>query len=146
MAPAAVCGRANDMKTFEVDPGERYFPTGIHVRPGERYTFQATGQWKDGDERCDHTGWIKPSYRWLTRFNRVKGEHFFRLCACIGKHDRHAFAINTDQPWQVAADVDTERDSQLYLFANDHPWMYWNNRALPASEGGPMHVTVTRLP
>jgi len=133
------------MTTITVDPRERYFPTGIEVKPGERYGFSAVGEWIDWTKRCDHTGWDEPGYRWFKRFNRVKGERFFRLCACIGKHDRHAFAIDVNQPWDVPRDIDTAGDTQLYLFANDLPSMYWNNRKLKPEEGVPLQVTITRL-
>jgi|GEM_PF-317562 len=132
----------SESTTLEVDPRKCHVPTGINVQPGERYTFTAAGKWKDWFVTCDHRGW---GSGWPLRFNRVKGQPFFRLCGSIGKDDRAAFAINTTQPWTVPDTPPPDGDDQLYLFANDHPWMYWNNRTLTEDKGGPMRVTITRL-
>jgi len=132
---------AFESTTIEVDPRKFHVPTGINVQPGERYTFTGAGKWKDWFVICDHQGW---GSGWPLRFNRVKGQPFFRLCASIGKHDINAFAIDTTQPWTVPDTLPPDGGHQLYLFANDHRWMYWNNRTLTEEQGGPLRVTITR--
>ncbi len=128
---------------MDVDPRERYVETHLSVHPGERYRFSATGKWKDGFmSPCGPEGWGGGA---LTRFARVKGQPFFRLCASIGKDDHTAFAVDTTQPWTVPDITPPNGDRQLYLFANDLWLMYWNNRALTEEEGGPLRVTITRL-
>lgn len=128
--------------TIDVDPGLLHVPTGIAVRAGEQYSFSATGKWKDWYIVCDHRGWGRG---WFTRLPRVPGQPFFRLCGCVGKQDGGAFAIDMTRPWTVPDIRPSEDDTQLYLFANDIRWMYWNNRVLPKEQGGPMRVTVARV-
>lgn len=131
-----------ETRTTEVDPRRHYVRTGITLEPGQRYTFTATGKWKDWKETCDHHGWHTG---WMTHFARVKGVALFRLCGAIGKNDRNLFAIDTTQPWTVPETLPADGDHQLYLFANDGRWLYFNNHALSPEEGGPTRVTITRV-
>lgn len=131
-----------ESRTIEVDPRKLYVPTNIRVTAGERLTIAATGKWADWFQTCDHRGW---GGGLLTRFARVKNVSLFHLCGCIGRDDRHAFPIDTTRPWTVPDTLAVNGDHQLYLFANDWRWLYWNNRALSAEEGGPMRVTITRV-
>ncbi|AHF00016.1 hypothetical protein [Thioalkalivibrio paradoxus] len=128
--------------TIDVDPRALYVPTGLVLGAGERYRLTADGKWRDGFVTCGPEGWGRG---WPTRFNRLPGQPFFLLCGCPGRNDQHAFAVGTARDWEVpdAADPD---GLALYLFANDWRWMYWNNRALTAQRGGPLRVTITRLP
>jgi hypothetical protein len=76
----------------------------------------------------------------------VPGAPFFRLCGCVGTDDRQPFAIGGERPeWIVPDAVAVQADRQLYLFANDWPCMYANNRALGEAEGGPLRVAIQRL-
>lgn len=127
-----------ESRSLAVDPRECYMPTEVTVAPGERYGFTATGQWRDWYKTCGPEGW---GGGWLTRFSRLPGQPFFRLCATLGKDDDTAFAVDTTQPWTAPPGVPA--DSQIYLFANDLRGMYWNNRTVPDH---PLTVTITRLP
>jgi tetratricopeptide (TPR) repeat protein len=127
---------------IEVDPSRMHVPTHLALRAGQTYSFAVSGKWKDWLVVCDHQGW---GSGWLTRFNRVKGHPFFRLCGCIGQHDKNAFVIDTSQPWTVPNSLAPDDDCELYLFANDHRWMYWNNRILTEAQGGPLRVTIARI-
>ena len=133
---------ATESRTIRVDPRELHVPTGITLKPGQHYTFTATGKWKDWFKTCDHRGW---HHGWMTRFARVKGAPLFQLCGAIGRDDRNLFVIDTSQPWTVPDNLPAGDDQQLYLFANDWRMMYLNNRELPPEEGGPMRVTITRV-
>ena len=129
--------------TVAVDPRLRYQPTGLGVRPGEQYVLAASGKWRDGFKICGPAGW---GSGWLTRFNRLPRQPFFYLCGCLGRDDRQAFPIGVTREWSVPAAIPGPDDSRLYLFANDWPMMYWNNKALDETEGGPLSVTITRVP
>jgi hypothetical protein len=126
-----------------VDPRPFFVPSGIYVAPGERYRFVASGKWRDWFRRIDADGWSCALLHWR---NRVPGQPFFRLCGCVGTDDRQAFAIGSERPeWIVPDAVAVQADRQLYLFANDWPCMYANNRALGEAEGGPLRVAIQRL-
>ncbi len=131
-----------ESKTIEVDPRKLHVPTGIILKPGQRYAFTAIGEWGDWIKTCDHRGW---HHGWMTRCARVKDASLFQLCGAIGKNDRNLFAIDTSQTWAVPDVLLADGDQQLYLFANDLRIMYFNNRELPPEEDGPMRVTITRV-
>lgn len=126
-----------------VNPKELYVPTGIELHPGQHYAFAASGKWRDWCKDCDADGW---GAGLAARWNRVAGERFFLLCGTLGRDDRLAFAIGSDRPdWCVPDEVAAFPDRQLYLFANDWRWMYFNNHELDEEHGGPMRVRITRL-
>jgi hypothetical protein len=131
-------------RRLAIDPRARFVPSGLIVAPGELYRFTATGKWRDGGRApCDANGWACPA---LHGANRLPGEPFFKLCACVGTDLAQAFAIGTGPvDWIVPATIATLPDRQLYFFANDWPFMYWNNRALYPAEGGPLQVTIKRI-
>jgi hypothetical protein len=132
-----------DTLELTVDPRARHVSTGLSVAPAERYVFTATGMWRDWCKDVGPEGW--GSGFW-TRFNRVRGAPFFLLCGSIGRDDAHVFPIGTElTDWTVPGQVTALADRQLYLFANDWPGMYWNNRALEEKDGGPLRVRVTRV-
>jgi len=124
---------------IEVDPGKLFVPTDLSVSPGERYGFKAEGKWRDLFRKSGAEGW---GGGWLTRFARVPGQPFFRLCGAVGRDDESAFAVDLTHPWTVPDAVSTSSDRQLYLFANDLCFMYGNNHAIPDD---PLRVTITRL-
>ena len=124
--------------TVEVDPANYYYSTEVDVVAGEKYSLLATGKWKDLFRLCDATGWQS---KLLQRFNRLPEQPFFLLCGSVGKSDTFAFVIGKELEWTVP---DTA-NGELYLFANDWPFMYWNNCAASPSEGGPMIVRITRI-
>lgn len=124
---------------LELDPSLPFVPTGLSVLPGELYRFEAQGKWRDWFVKCGAAGW---GGGWLTRFSRMSGQPFFRLCGVVGRDDKAAFAVDLEEPWSVPPEVARESDPQLYLFANDLRCMYWNNHVDPTD---PLTVTITRL-
>ncbi len=108
----------------------------LEVVIGECYRFAVPeGQtWKDffGLITCGPEGF---SYRLFRKHLRVPSKPYFYLCGLVDDGtDVHTFAIGK-QPlhgWKAPA------TGKLYLFANDVPGFYWNNR-------GEMIVIVERL-
>lgn len=131
----------NESHAMTVNPRLLHVPTGLIVSAGQVYTFAAVGQWKDCRRVCGPKGW---NGRCLQRFNRLPGKPFFLLCGSVGQVDNTAFAIGDRLEWRVPDDTFTQRDRQLYLFANDWRFMYLNNHELDASQGGPMRVSIVR--
>jgi hypothetical protein len=124
-----------------VNPRDRFFPSGIEITPGAQYQFQAEGKWKDAWIVCGAEGWRSV----LTGLNRLPGQPIFSLCGTVGKNLDHVFHIGKDCDWGLSAEFVGLPDRQLYCFANDWPFMYWNNISLSAKEGGPLCVTIKRL-
>jgi len=126
-----------------VNPAAHFHPTGLDITPGAHYRFIASGQWQDGFKRVGPQGWCLPL---MERFNRLPGQPFFLLCGCVGRELAQAFAIGAGlADWLAPAALAEQADRQLYLFANDWAWMYWNNHALGPEHGGPLSVQITRL-
>ena len=66
--------------TVSVDPRPFFVPTGIEVDPGQRYSFTASGKWKDWFRIVGPEGWkLWP----LHLRNRVPRAAFFCLCGCV---------------------------------------------------------------
>ena len=126
-----------------VDPRVLNYPTGVTVAKGEEYRITASGKWLDWFICCGPNGW--GDWYPLKKYNRKPGEPFFLLCGNVGKHvdDTLAFCIGEKEEWIVpdlVKDGQALKDCQLYLFANDMPIAYGNNRQLARD---PMKVVIT---
>lgn len=128
-----------------VNPKIKYVESGLLVSVGEDYSFSACGLWKDGHKICDAKGWSDGLLRIFMRFNRFPNHPYFLLCGVVGRDERHAFPIGVQKEWTVPANLGGESSGCLYLFANDIPFMYFNNRELDESQGGPLLVVITRI-
>jgi hypothetical protein len=136
----------NESRSVEVDPREKFFPSGIEIMPGAKYQFKAEGKWKDYMIVCGPKGW--PSSL-LAAWNRLPGQRIFALCASIGNEEKNlskqAFYVGEDRIWSAPHESIGLSNRQLYFFANDWPSKYKNNEVLPPEKGGPLRVTITRL-
>lgn len=125
-----------------VCPAERYFPTGVLLTPGATYQFDAQGLWRDGWIRVGPEGW--PGLV-LQAWNRLRWRPFFLLGGAMGRSEQHLFAIGRGRRWTAPATLPADADRALYLFANDWPGMYANNRTVADENGGPLRVTISRI-
>ena len=123
-------------------PAEHYFPTGVLVTPGATYQISAQGLWKDSWITVGPQGWYGLL---LEAWNRLPWRRFFLLCGSIGRSDEQAFAIGASRRWRAPDVIRSADDRQLYLFANDWPSKYDNNRAVSDADGGPMRVAIQRI-
>jgi len=126
-----------------VCPAERYFPTGVLLTPGATYQIDAQGRWQDGWIRIGPNGW--PGLLLEAR-NRLPWKRFFLVGGAIGRSEAHLFPIGQSRRWSAPTTLAQGEDSELYLFANDWPGMLHNNRSVPDVKGGPLRVSITRLP
>ena len=126
-----------------VCPAERYFPTGVLLTPGATYQIDAQGRWQDGWIRIGPNGW--PGLM-LEAWNRLPWKRFFLLGGAIGRSEAHQFPIGQSRRWSAPSTLSQGDKSELYLFANDWPGMLHNNRSVPVDKGGPLRVSITRLP
>jgi hypothetical protein len=96
--------------------------TGLDIRQGEHWAFEATGIWCDWYVRCGPEGYSS-ALLWLWRNKkRVPTAPWFCLIGAIGTDPSAVFAIGAGRPAEAFS-----RSGRLYAFANDHPDMYWNN-------------------
>lgn len=131
---------------IEVDPRNKNFPTQILACAGREYLFVAEGCWKDWFVHCGPDGW-GPKWGLFARRNRVAGEPVFALCGNIGKSedDAHNFCVGGFGSWCAPQQLSGSQDQEIYLYANDWPDKYENNRALDKRCGGPMAVRIFEL-
>lgn len=135
----------NEKQTVTVDPALHYSPTDLLVFAGEEYEFSAAGKWADASIQCDADGWIKEGFfTFLSRFNRLRPYRYFLLCGNLAKRESTNFAIGKQKEIQIRGDKNAGGPFDLFLFANDLWFMYWNNKALDQKHEGPMRVTIQR--
>jgi hypothetical protein len=117
-----------------IEAREHWNTTGITLRKGEVYSVTASGEWHDAGKVCDAGGWVSDSalIRDLEHFRRVRDANWFALIGAFDKDRRTEFVIGAST--QFTAD----RDGELTCFANDAPFMYWNNK-------GSVEIRVTRI-
>jgi hypothetical protein len=133
-----------ELGAVQLKPGEtiditvharaKWGATPLWLSKGERYRFAASGAWHDANIATGPAGYESPSigFRLLASFRRVKEANWFALIGTIQQSEDSALIIGQ------GADLEIPRDGPLYCFANDLPFMYFNN-------SGQVSVAVTRL-
>lgn len=119
---------------MRVDAAEPWNDTGLDVEAGDGLVVAATGEWWDRQFRATAAGYEAPWYLrvwgWLRRCPRGK---WFELSGAVGRSNRHAFPIG------ARGEVTVPASGRLFLFANDVPGFYGNNR-------GALDVEIGRSP
>ena len=118
-------------------------PQGDCSHQGASYRIEAQGHWQDGWIRVGPNGWRGLL---LEAWNRLPWRPFFLLGGAIGRSEAQLFAIGRSRRWTAPATLLPEANWQLYLFANDWPGKLPNNRSVADDKGGPLPVSITRLP
>ncbi len=113
---------------------ERWNDTGIEVLRGEEYSLQADGTWSDASIEKNADGYSSSNslFQVTEGFRRIPSAAWFALIGTVGRDLRDAACIG------VSGRLQATRDGNLFCFANDLPFMYWNN-------SGSIRVTVTRI-
>jgi hypothetical protein len=104
--------------------------SGIDVVSGQVFSFAAPpGQeWTYWQRRCSADGYASSVFgRPLEVFRRVPRADWLQLVCTIGKSSKRSTIIGSR-----LVDFAPAYRGRLYLFANDLPWMYWNNRGMIA--------------
>jgi hypothetical protein len=135
----------NEETSVTVDPTIYDVDSGIDVLAGERYSFSASGMWQDGNCKCDANGWNSPLFSVGRILNRLRGRNYFLLCLNLDREKSTYAGVGTERKhWDVPGDAKSQ-PRRLHFFANDWAFMYSNNKALPAADGGPLVVAVKRI-
>ena len=117
---------------FEVKAALEWNRTTFQVTPG-KWRFRATGTWYDAVIPCSADGYAAPLFYATNVLPRIRDDgRYFRLMGRIvagadpqppAQDDPAAtFVIGTDSGVLTLATAGT-----LFVFANDHKGMYWNN-------------------
>lgn len=119
--------------TVTVPARAMWHDTRVCTRAGEEYQFSASGSWIDWYIPCDANGWVsiiplKP----LEAMRRMPDANWFALVGCIERDLKHTFLIGREARVKMSA------GGELYCFANDAPWAYWNNL-------GSLKLKITRI-
>jgi hypothetical protein len=104
--------------------------SGIDVVSGQVFNFAvpASEEWTDWRNRCNADGYTSTHLmRRLEIFRRVPKARWLQLIGTIGKSIRSPVVIGSQ-----FLEFLPSSPGRLYLFANDVPWMYWNNRGMIA--------------
>ncbi|WP_044290745.1 hypothetical protein [Rivularia sp. PCC 7116] len=115
---------------------EKWNNTGINLIANQEYhlTASASEKWVDWFILCNADGF--PSSNWILknteRLRRVPDENWFALIGAINFDSGNLFKIGTDKKLQPT------QSGILTCFANDIPFMYWNNK-------GSIQLVVTRI-
>jgi hypothetical protein len=118
---------------IHLEPGEKFI-TSVHSRlkwndttlillKGERYSLEASGTWHDAGISSRADGYPSSSFlfRILERLRRSPGDNWFALIGAIGRGESKKFLIGQ------GVQKDIEADGVLHCFANDLPFLYFNN-------------------
>jgi hypothetical protein len=104
--------------------------SGVNVVSGQAFNFAvpAAEKWTHWRTRCDADGCESTYYvRRLEVFRRVPRGRWLQLIGTIGKSIRSPALIGSQ-----FSNFFPPYAGRLYLFANDIPWMYWNNQGMIA--------------
>jgi len=104
--------------------------SGVNVVSGQVFNFTVPGaeEWTHRRNRCDADGYSSTHLtRRLEIFRRVPRAKWLQLVGTIGKSVRSPIVIGSQ-----FLEFLPPSPGRLYLFANDLPWMYWNNRGMVA--------------
>jgi len=128
--------------TCEVLAESKYNWSGVGLKAGASYSFfvPEDDTWDDASITCGPAGWESEQLPWykegivkaFEKRRRLKGANWFALIGALGDEDIELFLIGDKaEPYKAP------HDAELYLFANDLPSKYHNNK-------GSLLVTITR--
>lgn len=105
--------------------GQAYNATGVIAHPGQTFRFAASGRWKDAGTESGPAGYAGAGLMRLAgSFKRYPSAPWFALVGALGHDDGCLFMIGEASVWTN----DTNRGAELYAFANDARFFYWNNK------------------
>lgn len=106
----------------EIPARPRWVSTFVRVEKDEQYTLAAQGEWHDASIGTGPQGYASPNagFRAVERWRRAPEARWFEL---VGSIDQDVlFRIGAGTTLLVA------KSGVIVCFANDLPFMYWNNK------------------
>ena len=119
--------------TLRVKARSKWNVSDLHLTEACRYDFRATGNWVDLIKRTDANGFTSQllTLRLTESRRRSPNENWLCLIGAINCDVTQQFALGARRSLIMPA------SGRLTTFANDLPFMYWNNF-------GSLTLTVTR--
>ena len=109
--------------------------SGVDVVSGQSFAFVVpdSERWTDWKKQCNADGYDSTQLmRPWESLRRVPQARWFQLICTIGKTNQSPIVVGSH-----LLDFLPPSPGRFYLFANDIPWMYWNNH-------GTIAVRITR--
>jgi hypothetical protein len=125
-----------ESKTALIFAKQKWNNTGINLVDNQEYHLRSSAneKWIDWFIQCNADGFA--SSHWILknseRLRRAPQENWFALIGTINFNINNLFKIGTDKILQA------NQSGILSCFANDIPFMYWNNK-------GSIQLIVTRI-
>ena len=112
---------------------DRWNSTGVSLEAGAEYHFESSGIWFDSRYRATADGYSTPT--WFhgvnERFLNFPGANWCSLIGSLDKRRANFFLIGRH------CNLTPTVSGELLCFANDAPWLRWNNR-------GEVDIRITR--
>mmetsp|Transcript_12920 Transcript_12920/g.44858 ORF Transcript_12920/g.44858 Transcript_12920/m.44858 type:complete len:142 (-) Transcript_12920:387-812(-) len=114
-----------------VSASQHWNPVGVEVTAGQAYVVEVVGNqtWTDGYVRTTAAGYESVLLAPFNGLKRVPDAPWFALVCCVGEKPETCKAVG------AKARLVTTAAGGITCFANDAPFMYWNN-------AGALNVTV----
>ena len=119
---------------MEIYASQKWNNTRVQVSAGETYRFEAKGEWIDWHNKCGPEGYDSTNFilRSAEKLRRIPSAKWFALIGLVNQDLATAFVISN------GVTKTFNQNGILYCFANDVPFMYWNNK-------GDIQLTITRI-
>lgn len=129
-----------ELKVYEaaqlrVDARCKWNNSGVRLERGGLYRYAVeAGTWRDWTKSPTADGYPSPNwwFRALEPYRRAPKEAWFALMGAYARRASTQFLIG------LAAELPAVESGELTCFANDLPFMYWNNH-------GHLLLSVTRV-
>jgi hypothetical protein len=94
----------------------------LDVSAGQTVRFTATGTWTDWTITCGPEGYERPMMNLARPLRRRPSAPWFALCGALDQRGDETFLIGAE------AEIIFEKSGRLFVFANDVPGFYFNNK------------------
>jgi hypothetical protein len=127
--------KSGESKSFVVEAAKFWNPSGIALKAGSTYDVRVEGDqtWTDWYVVAGPDGYTLEALRPWDYWKRVPSQNWFKLTGTISRDEKSPIPIG-----KALTNFSPNTSGELVCFANDIPWMYWNNR-------GSISVKVTRV-
>lgn len=108
-------------RSLEVDARRHWTDTGLAVSAGQVLRVVASGVWRDWTIETHADGFSRPHLKLAEPLRRVPSANWFQLCGAVDRRLDQVVLLGSE------VTVSAPATGRLFLFANDVPWMHWNN-------------------
>ncbi len=105
----------------KIESREKWNDTGIDLIEGCRYTYTATGLWKDWIIECDADGYSCLLMDLISTIKRRPFAKWFQLIGVVNQNMSDSIELGTNGNFIAPA------NGRLWAFANDADFAYGNN-------------------